>query len=373
MSSDLERALQSIKRIGAFSEAEKNALRKAIRRLAFPGDWADGIASANDDDIIRYDAATDEWVPEALSGSTFLSLSDTPGSYQVLQQRFLRETIAGSGLEFVDIRTTDLLDVSTSAKIDGNIFRWSAGNQEWEPSSDLITSVNGNAGVVVLDIDDVTPTTTKGDIIVEDGSNAIRVALGTDTHVLTADSTEPSGVKWAVSPSGFPDPMTTRGDLIYSAAGPTTARLPVGTVGQVLTSDGTDVAWAASVSGVSDFISLNDVPATYVGQADKYVKVNGAADALEFTSVSPVTSVAGTSPLASSGGTTPTISIQEATAAQHGYMSLSYAGKLDLIENQADVTDTANVTAAGAFMGNVTVSSSAPSGGSDGDIWFEVP
>jgi hypothetical protein len=52
-------------------------------------------------------------------------------------------------------------------------------------------------------IDQVTPTTTKGDIIVEDGSNAIRVAVGADGEVLTADTGEASGVKWAVVTSGL--------------------------------------------------------------------------------------------------------------------------------------------------------------------------
>lgn len=42
--------------------------------------------------------------------------------------------------------------------------------------------------------------------------------------------------------------------------------------------------------------------------------------------------------------------IQLATAAQKGLMSLTYAGKLDGIEAGADVTDAANVSAAGAVM-----------------------
>lgn len=53
------------------------------------------------------------------------------------------------------------------------------------------------------DIDDVTPTTTKGDVIVEDGSNAIRLAVGLDGEVLTADSGETSGLKWAKADPGL--------------------------------------------------------------------------------------------------------------------------------------------------------------------------
>jgi hypothetical protein len=42
--------------------------------------------------------------------------------------------------------------------------------------------------------------TTKGDLIVGDGDgDPIRVGVGTNTHVLTADSTQASGVKWAAA------------------------------------------------------------------------------------------------------------------------------------------------------------------------------
>ena len=51
---------------------------------------------------------------------------------------------------------------------------------------------------------------------------------------------------------GFADPMTTRGDIIYKDSSNTTTRLAVGTNGQVLTSDGTDISWEtpAAVSNV---------------------------------------------------------------------------------------------------------------------------
>lgn len=45
--------------------------------------------------------------------------------------------------------------------------------------------------------DALAPTTTKGDLIVNDGSDNVRLAVGANNYVLTADSTQSSGVKWA--------------------------------------------------------------------------------------------------------------------------------------------------------------------------------
>lgn len=44
--------------------------------------------------------------------------------------------------------------------------------------------------------------TTKGDILVHNGTNFVRLAVGTNTQVLTADSAEASGVKWAAGSGG---------------------------------------------------------------------------------------------------------------------------------------------------------------------------
>ena len=44
--------------------------------------------------------------------------------------------------------------------------------------------------------DALAPTTTKGDIIASDGSDNVRLAVGTNGQVLVADSSESAGVKW---------------------------------------------------------------------------------------------------------------------------------------------------------------------------------
>ena len=45
--------------------------------------------------------------------------------------------------------------------------------------------------------DALSPLTTKGDLIVSDGTDNVRLAVGTNNYVLTADSAQTSGVKWA--------------------------------------------------------------------------------------------------------------------------------------------------------------------------------
>jgi hypothetical protein len=66
-----------------------------------------------------------------------------------------------------------------------------------------VAIANGGTGQTTQTaaFDALAPTTTKGDLIVDNGTNNIRLAVGTDAFVLTADSTAAAGVKWATPAS----------------------------------------------------------------------------------------------------------------------------------------------------------------------------
>lgn len=91
--------------------------------------------------------------------------------------------------------------------------------------------------------------TTKGDLQGFSTTFA-RFPVGTDGQVVTADSTQALGIKWA-TPGGGTIPLTTKGDIFgFSTLG---ARLPVGTDGQTIVADSTQalgIKWATPAASV---------------------------------------------------------------------------------------------------------------------------
>jgi hypothetical protein len=76
---------------------------------------------------------------------------------------------------------------------------------------DLTTQVTGTLPIAnggtgqttqTAAFDALSPATTKGDLIVHNGTNDVRLPVGTNDFVLTADSTQASGVKWAAGGGG---------------------------------------------------------------------------------------------------------------------------------------------------------------------------
>ena len=91
-------------------------------------------------------------------------------------------------------------------------------------SSDLIYFRNG---VITADAAiSKTIVDAKGDLIAATGADAVaRVALGTNGYLLTADSTQAAGIKWAAAPISLPS--------------------QTGNSGKYLTTDGTNASWGS--------------------------------------------------------------------------------------------------------------------------------
>lgn len=141
--------------------------------------------------------------------------------------------------------------------------------------------------------------TTKGDIYVATASATVaRQGVGADGYVLTADSSQTNGIKWAAAAV---NPTTTKGDLAgYDSA---QARIPVGGDGKVLIADsaqslglkwgypdiasktttytatGLDSTILASTSGGAWTLSL-PAAASYTGKIYRIVQTASTANAL---------------------------------------------------------------------------------------------
>lgn len=102
-----------------------------------------------------------------------------------------------------------------------------------------VISVFGRAGAVVAQAGDYTvaqvtgaladPTAIKGDLLARSASVVSRLGVGTDGQVLTADSTQALGVKWA-SPTGLVSSVFGRAGAVVAQAGDYTAAQVTGAV-----------------------------------------------------------------------------------------------------------------------------------------------
>jgi hypothetical protein len=89
--------------------------------------------------------------------------------------------------------------------------------------SDIETFVNSSPGLVQDTLVDA-----KGDLLAASADNVIaRLAVGANTYVLTADSTEATGIKWAAATAGTITSVTGTAPIVSS--GGTTPAISVTT------------------------------------------------------------------------------------------------------------------------------------------------
>jgi hypothetical protein len=154
-------------------------------------------------------------------------------------------------------------------------------------------------------IEVVTPLTTKGDLFTFDTDDT-RLPVGADGQMIYADSSQPTGLRWDVPPSGA-SPLMAKGDIFgRDAVGD--QRIPVGTDGQILYADSTQalgVRWDAPPSGTSPLTTKGDLYGRN-GSADTRIPVGTDgqilyADSAQAPGVRWDDPPAGSSPLTTKG------------------------------------------------------------------------
>jgi microcystin-dependent protein len=97
------------------------------------------------------------------------------------------------------------------------------------------------------------PGTTKGDLTVFNGTNAVRLAAGADGQTLAALASSSTGLTWI---SSLVNPMTTVGDLILGGVSGAATRIGIGSSSNVLTVSGGTAVWspATPMTAIGDII-----------------------------------------------------------------------------------------------------------------------
>ena len=102
----------------------------------------------------------------------------------------------------------DLVNVSGAQTLSNKSISGSTNTLTNIPAATALTGavpiINGGTGqtTAVSGFNALSPSTTKGDLITNDGTNDVRLPVGINTYVLTADSTTAAGIKWAASTGG---------------------------------------------------------------------------------------------------------------------------------------------------------------------------
>jgi hypothetical protein len=192
--------------------------------------WVD-LAAGTDDHVLTADAAEAsglKWAAAAGGGSGATALPDlsdvtitTVANDEILQYTgtvWENQTLAEAGIAATGHTHTlsDVTDSGSLAALNAIANLTDITDVFGTPSNNNLMMYNSTftryefrslatAGIQAQDddLDAIAAITgTKGDVLVHNGTDWIDLAVGTDTHVLTADSAEASGVKWAAGGGG---------------------------------------------------------------------------------------------------------------------------------------------------------------------------
>lgn len=167
-------------------------------------------------------------------------------------------------------------DIATFADTTGKVIQDSGTK-----ITDLLAVANNLSDVAdpIATFDNISPLTTKGDLLVRTASNNVRLPVGPDNQVLTTDSTTPDGVKWAPQASIFPftevtgtaQAMVINNGYIANNASLVTSTLPS-------TSAVGDLVWIVGQGAGGWQIAQNVGQTIHFGNQDTTMGISGHLD-----------------------------------------------------------------------------------------------
>ena len=324
----------------------------AILRLTDSGSSNDSVFFVGLDEVVTSSNATHVVIDHADVARSNTTSTATPASGGTFTAVDSVVTNARGHVTELNLKTVTL-PVDPNTTYTQSTVANTAANQG---IARLTSSAGANVDNLVVGLDEITISSNSTAIYVDhndvsrsDGTSSASPASGGTFTAVDSVTTNARGhvtginLKTVTLPI---DPNTT-----YTGANGVILAGTVfsANVGATLVANATGIHMPAVATAGS---SSGGISAITIDAQGRVTSVTGSAG---YVTSSGVTSVGATAPVESSGGTTPTISMLSATASRNGYMTSTYAAKLDGIAAGAtNVTNTNQLTNGAGYITGIT-------------------